>query len=189
MIETRAPLNLLIDIQKWKELTQTLSAAERGAFLSMKMFVWRAGPIPDSDRAIAQIAGMELKEWKKARKVLEPMFIVSGGEWFRTDWNEELEEAYRAVAKAKEKGKNAITARWDRKKRGETPYSENTPSIPQVFPVNTPAILNNKDNPPSQEKEFFDYNDPEIDRLVSGHEARWKDQSIIAMAREGADHA
>ena len=191
--EIKPPLNLLIDIQAWKEATATLTAAERGAFLALKMYYWRTGPIVDNDQTIAQITGMELKDWKKARKALEPLFIVGGGEWLRIDWNDELEAAYRAASRARDKGKKAVTARWDRQKAGQVGHSPDTPSIPQVFPMNTTEIVNyreaDKVKSPSQQKDGFDYDDPAIDQLVSGLEAGWKNQPSIMAGGFGAVEA
>lgn len=186
MSDIKPPLNLLIDIQSWKESTATLTATERGAFLSLQMFYWRTGPIPDHDQTIAQITGMELKDWKKARKALEGMFIVDAGEWFRSDWNEELEAAYRAVTKAKEKGRRAATVRWDRQKGAKKGYSEHAPSTPHGCKENAPELVKYtgavKGKIPSQQKEVFDYDDPAIEKAVSGLGAGRKDQSFI-MAR------
>ena len=189
MVEIKRPKRIMIEIEPWLSETAAMSAHEVGALLLLKMFYWRTGPILDNDKSLSRIVGMEMKDWKKARKALEPLFIVGGGEWLRIDWNDEIEAAYRAVAKAKEKGKNAITARWDRQKRGEMPYSKNTPSIPQVFPMNTPAIVNNKSNPPSQGKDGFDYSDPATEQVISGLESGWNEKPSIMARGFGAVEA
>jgi uncharacterized protein YdaU (DUF1376 family) len=104
----------MLDISAWLLETQHRPAAERGAILSFKMHFWRIGPLPDDDDALARIAGMDAKDWKKARKALAPLFVIQHGEWQRADWNDELEAAYAAVKKARERSKKGHDARWRR---------------------------------------------------------------------------
>lgn len=114
MADSRPPPSLMLDISAWLLETQHRPAAERGAILSFKMHFWRIGPLPDDDDALARIAGMDAKDWKKARKALEPLFVIQHGEWQRADWNDELEAAYAAVKKARERSKKGHDARWRR---------------------------------------------------------------------------
>ena len=175
MKKKKTPLCLLLDIPAWQTETKALTAAERGAFLALKMHYWRSGPIPDRDTAIALIVGIELKDWKKVRKTLEPLFVVGDGEWFRADWNLELERAYAAIKKASEAGKKAINARWDRQRQRDSDYQSNTNRIRSEYPTNTPSILNNKGNSPSQDSDVFDSSSHEFDEAVSLIEASWKE--------------
>ena len=181
--KSNAPMRLMLDIREWKEQTAALTPAETGAFLNLKMHYWRVGQIPDRDVALAKIAGMGSKEWKEAREGLEPLFIVGEGEWFRTDWNEELEAAYAAVRKASANGKKAIKARWDKKKTTNNGYTTNTPRIPAVirgeYAANTPSILNNKGTAPSQETDGFDPLGAELEQAVSALEAGWKEAANV----------
>lgn len=137
------PLRLMLDIAAWQAETQIMTAAERGALLSLKMFFWRIGPLPDDDGMLARIVGMELKDWKKARKALEPLFVVRHGEWMRQDWIDELEEAYAAVNRVKELSRKGNAARWGKRR-------EAAESDPAGNPAGSPAgipreILNNKE--------------------------------------------
>lgn len=138
------PKSLLVDIQAWQSETLALTAAERGALLAFKMYVWRTGPLPDRDDALARIVGMDAKDWRKARKALEPLFIVKYGEWQREDWNDELEAAYEAVNRASAAGKKAVTARWNRQKQRASECESNTNRMRGESASNTPSILNNK---------------------------------------------
>ena len=136
------PLRLMLDIAAWQLETLTLTTAERGALLALKMFFWRSGPLLDCDDALARIAGMDAKDWKKARKALEPLFIVKHGEWLRTDWSDELEEAYAAVNRVKELSRKGNAARWGKAKNAAS-------DLPAGNPAGSPAgipyeILNNK---------------------------------------------
>ena len=126
------PVRLMLDIEAWKDETQLMTAAERGALLALKMFFWRTGPLPDDDAVLARIVGMEVKDWRKTRKALEPQFIVKCGEWLREDWNTELEEAYAAVNRAKELSRRGNAARWGRRR-------EPAESDPAGSPAGSPA--------------------------------------------------
>ncbi|MBT9496448.1 MAG: DUF1376 domain-containing protein, partial [Zoogloea sp.] len=78
----------MLDIPAWQLETQHRSAAECGALVRMKMHLWRTGPLPDDDEALARITGTTPAEWRRIRKALLPLFSVGHGEWLRTDWAE-----------------------------------------------------------------------------------------------------
>ena len=120
------PLRLLIDIPAWQSevLQMPAPAIACGALLLLKMHLWRIGPIPDDDVALARITATSPREWKKVRKAVEPLFIVKYGEWQRHDWNDELEASYEAVNKASRAGKKANEIRWGRKKQASESDSE-----------------------------------------------------------------
>ena len=48
-VKITPPLRLMLDIEAWKDETQLMTAAERGALLALKMFFWRTGPLPDDE--------------------------------------------------------------------------------------------------------------------------------------------
>ena len=140
--KTKPPLRLMLDIEAWRGETQLMTAAERGALLALKMFFWRTGPLPDDDAVLARIVGMEVKDWRKTRKALEPQFIVKYGEWLREDWNIELEEAYAAVNRVKELSRKGNTVRWGKAKNAAADHPAGSPTgIPQGVPH---GILNIK---------------------------------------------
>lgn len=182
-MKAKAPLNLLIDIRAWLEQTATLTPAENGAFLKLKMHYWRSGQIPDRDTALAQIVGMGIKEWKEARQGLEPLFVVGQGEWFRTDWNDELQAAYDAVRKASENGKKAIKARWDKEKSvakaSDTNTQRITTGIHGEYAANTPSLLKYKGKAPSQEVNGFVSADAELEQAISALESGWKEAANV----------
>lgn len=121
------PLRLMLNISDWQAETQIMSAAERGALLALKVFFWRIGPLPDNDDALARIAGMDTKDWRKARKALEPLFIVRHGEWTRQDWIDELEETYAAVNRIKALSRKGNAARWGKAKNAASDHPAGTP--------------------------------------------------------------
>ena len=149
------PLRLMLDIPAWQSETQIMTAAERGALLALKMFFWRAGPVPDDDVVLARIVGMELKDWKKARKAIAPLFVARHGEWMRQDWIDELEEAYAAVNRVKELSRKGNAARWGKAKNAASDLpAGNTAGSPAGIPYEilnnkgTVAARSGKDNPP-----------------------------------------
>jgi uncharacterized protein YdaU (DUF1376 family) len=116
-----APLRLLINIPEWRFETEAMTTAECGALLKLKMHFWRNGTLPDRDQALAQITGLSPAAWKKARKALEPRFIVLHGEWQRTDWSDELAEAYQAISRSKDFSKAGNDARWGKHRTKKHP--------------------------------------------------------------------
>lgn len=80
--------------------TRHLSTLEHGAYLLLIMHYWTTGSLPPSDRQLAQIAGLSLKQWTAVRGTIAA--------FFRDDWTHgrverelaEAEEKYRKRAKA-----------------------------------------------------------------------------------------
>ena len=131
------PLRLLVDIPAWQAevLKMPAPAIACGALLLLKMHLWRIGPIPDDDVALARITGTSPTEWKKLRKSVEPLFAIRHGEWMRQDWDDELAAAYEAVNKARQKSLKGHAARWGGRASGNATGS--TSGMPA-------AMLNNK---------------------------------------------
>ena len=150
--KTTPPLRLMLDIVAWQLETQLMTAAERGALLALKMFFWRSGPLPDDDEVLARIAGMDPKNWRAARKTLEPLFVVRRGEWMRQDWIDELEGAYAAVNRVKELSRKGNAARWGKAKNA---VSDRPAGDPTGSPAGIPhGILNNiGDAQPAQQRQ------------------------------------
>lgn len=176
MSKSKKPNRLMLAIAQWHAETILLTAAERGALLSLKLFYWQKGSIPDRDQSIAQIVGMELKDWKKARQALEPLFIVGDGEWFRTDWNEELEAAYAAIKKASEAGQRANKVRWENQKRRSRLSGSESDAESNSDPS---SLLNNRSTPPSQEMMVIPAADVEMAQTVSTLESGWQETANV----------
>lgn len=59
--------------------TTHLSTEEHGAYFLLLMAMWRRnGTVPDDDRDIARIVGLDIKAWRKMRKRLMPFLTVDG---------------------------------------------------------------------------------------------------------------
>lgn len=60
--------------------TTHLSTEEHGAYLLLLMAMWRRdGSVPNDDRDISRIVGMELAKWRKTKKRLLPFLTIDGG--------------------------------------------------------------------------------------------------------------
>jgi uncharacterized protein YdaU (DUF1376 family) len=149
------PLRLMLDMSAWQAETQIMTAAERGALLALKVFFWRTGALPDDDAVLARIVGIEMKDWKKARKAIAPLFVARHGEWMRQDWIDELEEAYAAVNRVKELSRKGNAARWGKRR-------EAAESDPAGSPAGIPhEILNYKERTtPTTERQTAQPNPP-----------------------------
>ena len=177
MAKTTPPLRLMLNIEVWKDETQLMTAPERGALLALKMFFWRSGPLPDDDAVLARIVGMEPKDWRKARKALEPLFVARHGEWMRQDWIDELEEAYAAVNRVKELSRKGNAARWGKAKNAASDHPAGNPGgspagipyeILNIYSDAQPAQQRQKpQNPPSQGDGFSGQPDFEADVLIA----------------------
>lgn len=58
--------------------TMHLTCEQSGAYLHLIMHYWRAGELPDSDVALAQIARLSMKAWKAHKPILAAFFAA---EW------------------------------------------------------------------------------------------------------------
>jgi len=90
--------------------TARQSAAEHGAYMRLLYSYWRSGPPPDNDDTLARIAGMALAEWRKARLVIEPFFQVVAAQWTHPQLDAELDAAYSAIQKNKDRTAGATQA-------------------------------------------------------------------------------
>ncbi len=91
--------------------TTHLRAAEHGAYLNLIMHYWMRGGLPQDDVALARIARMTLREWNKARPIIEP-FFSDGWKHKRVEF--ELTEAARISAAGRAGGRASAEARRQR---------------------------------------------------------------------------
>ena len=175
MAKTTPPLRLMLKIEAWKDETELMAAAERGALLALKMFFWRSGPLPDDDAVLARIVGMEPKDWRKARKALEPLFVVRHGEWKRQDWIDELEEAYAAVNRVKELSRKGNAARWGKRREAVGSRPAGTPvGIPEGIPheiLNINSVTNAQKPQPKTPKPWASVFQSDLEADVAMAEA------------------
>lgn len=89
--------------------TAHLTAAESGAYLHLIMFYWVNGRLPSDENAIARIARLDSRAWKRSRGVLESFF--RGGHWTHPRIDAEIAKAIEISksrsANAKQKHSNS----------------------------------------------------------------------------------
>lgn len=63
--------------------TTHLTTIEHGAYLLLLMTAWRSADcrLPDDDKLLARYARCTTGQWKRLRLILEPFFVVEGGNW------------------------------------------------------------------------------------------------------------
>ena len=62
--------------------TAHLSTVEHGAYLLLIMTYWQRGEaLPDDDKKLARIAGLQGRNWRRVRAEIEPFFEVRDNKW------------------------------------------------------------------------------------------------------------
>lgn len=105
--------------------TMHLTCEQSGAYLHLIMHYWRAGSLPASDVALAQIARLPLKAWKAHREIIEPFFRVDAGRWTHKRIDAERERSAKVKERYSERGQKAAAKRWSKD------ASSNATSIPE----------------------------------------------------------
>ncbi|WP_169067781.1 DUF1376 domain-containing protein [Candidatus Accumulibacter phosphatis] len=97
--------------------TARLSTLEFGAYMLLERAYWVAGPPGDDDNLLARITGLSIAEWRKSRPAIEPLFVVSGGQWINPQIDADMEVMYSAMKKNRERTAAATKARWPKDDR------------------------------------------------------------------------
>ena len=62
--------------------TAHLTTVEHGAYLLLIMTYWQRGePLPDDDKKLARIVGLQGRNWKRVRQEIEPFFEFRDNKW------------------------------------------------------------------------------------------------------------
>src|SRR5271155_6060648 len=61
--------------------TMHLSTEQHGAYLLLLFHLWRRGILPDDDRTLGKISGLNAKAWNSHRAVLAEFFELRDGLW------------------------------------------------------------------------------------------------------------
>ena len=94
--------------------TTHLSMAEHGAYLLLIMTYWRTGPLPDNDKALANMAKCDRKLWmSEIGPVIRSFFCLQDGKLHHKRIDQELCDAAELSAKKQA----AANARWGAKKQ------------------------------------------------------------------------
>jgi uncharacterized protein YdaU (DUF1376 family) len=117
--------------------TMRLSTEAKGAYLLLMLDYYETeAPAPDDDEVLAAITGLPIETWRRHRRVIEPLFQVSGGLWHHATCAQVIEDAHIRIAKASAKGKEAAFKRWNGKARGNA--KGNAGGMPQAMPAVSP---------------------------------------------------
>jgi uncharacterized protein YdaU (DUF1376 family) len=95
--------------------TARLSTTEYGAYMLLARDYWTAGPPGDDDNLLARITGLPVVEWRKIRPVIEPLFVVGGGQWVNPKIDADIEATYAAIRTSRARSAAATKARWSKK--------------------------------------------------------------------------
>ena len=91
--------------------TARLSTTEYGAYMLLARDYWTSGPPNDDDNLLARITGLSVVEWRKIRPVIEPLFVVGGGQWVNPQIDADMETMYSAMQKNRARTAAATKAR------------------------------------------------------------------------------
>lgn len=92
--------------------TVFLSTEEHGAYLLMLFACWQHGSIPNNDRVIRRITGLEADAWEKSKPILLRFFKIKGDHLYHSRVERELVSAKEKKASFSERGKKGNEARW-----------------------------------------------------------------------------
>ena len=101
--------------------TRHLTTLEHGAYLLLIAHYWQHQGLPQDERALAQIAGLDAEQWATSRDTLRRLFKL--GDWKHKRIEAELTEAAR-LSRAGRKGGQASGAA--RRKKREQPQQDRT---------------------------------------------------------------
>lgn len=72
--------------------TAHLTTVEHGAYLLLIMTYWQRGEaLPDDDKKLARIVGLQGRNWKRVRAELEPFFTFRDSKWVHQRIERQLE--------------------------------------------------------------------------------------------------
>lgn len=129
--------------------TTHLTTEEHGAYFLLLMAMWRRnGAVPNDDKDIARIVGLEIKAWRKMRKRLMPFLQVDGEELtqkrLKKEWDYVSEKRNKNAANGARGGrpKANINNRLDKANgsQNENPDDNRneSPHIPEPNPIEKP---------------------------------------------------
>lgn len=106
------PLWMPLHIADFARDTRHLSAMEKGAYLELLMTAWTSGgALPTDEKRLARIAGLNPKEWNRARETLLDFLALDGDVYRQKRIDLELEKASELIDKKRAAGKASARAR------------------------------------------------------------------------------
>lgn len=135
-----------------------LSTLEHGAYLLLIMTYWQRGEaLPDDDKKLARICGLEPRTWKRVRPVISEFFETIGGKWLHSRVERELSNVRLKSLKNRKGGLARAKQLHSERLADAQPYTTDTDKeVPldksngadQIFWANAKAYLQpHKSNP------------------------------------------
>lgn len=129
-----------------------LTTLEHGAYLLLIMTYWQRGEaLPDDDRKLARICGLEPRTWKRIRPAISDFFETIDGKWLHSRVERELaamrdkslKKRKGGLARAKQMHSNCSSAakQTDTEADTEVVPLSNDNGADQVFWANAKAYL------------------------------------------------
>lgn len=91
-------------VADYRKDTARLTCEQHGVYLLLLMDYWVGGPLPNDDVSLAQIAHLEMRQWRKHRPAIERFFQVKSGSWRHKRVDEERLKADRMAEARRQNG-------------------------------------------------------------------------------------
>lgn len=135
--------------------TTHLTTEEHGAYFLLLMAMWRRnGAVPNDDKDIARIVGLDIKAWRKMRKRLMPFLMIEGEELtqkrLKKEWEYVSEKRNKNAANGARGGrpKANINNRLDKAngyENGNPNHNPNeSPHNPEPNPIEKPTSFSGR---------------------------------------------
>lgn len=122
--------------------TTHLTTEEHGAYLLLLMAMWRrGGAVPNDDRDLARIVGLELRVWRKTKRRLLPLLSIEGDlltqKRLRKEWEYVQEKRNKNAANGRRGGrpKGNINNRLDKANGYQNDNPNESPHNPEPIPI------------------------------------------------------
>lgn len=132
--------------------TGHLSTVQHGAYFLLCMHYWATGGLPDDDEQLATITRLPVREWRRHRVVIEPLFKL--GNWKHKRIEEELVEAQAKYEKRVAAGSKGGKAKAKTKQCSSNARPDATAMLYQ--PITDKEEDAAPNGAPSEESELFD---------------------------------
>jgi uncharacterized protein YdaU (DUF1376 family) len=132
------------DILSYRADTAHLTTLEHGAYrLLIDHYMLTRLPLPDDDRALANIALMPLAQWKRITHTIRGFFSVRAGRLHQRHCDRELDKQDKAASRRSEHAEKAARARWGNNNELNAPsINGHRVSMPEACPANAQSMLN-----------------------------------------------
>lgn len=157
--------------------TAHLSTVEHGAYLLLIMNYWqRGGPLPDDDKKLARIAGLQGRNWKRVRAEIEPFFVFRDGFWHHQRIDKQL-----AVMRSQSKRNSLNGKKGGLATAGKLPESRCSEAVAKPkrkrshteAEADTDTLSKDKDAGASSDKMFWDSAKSYLGKSKSGMIGKW----------------